>query len=577
MEEGGPTLCFPDGEKTCFACCPPIRPAGYDHSDYEGLIKRVLRENTRAYVPEETEVRPITGFSCWALGYLDPGCRLVGCLLHPARHQGIDLRFRVDFEEKCRREICPEAGVFKSLDDKTRAFWLQLTRGMDSFSYSSRRNNPLFLFLNWGPDLLKMIAEQGSAGSYSATSLVKAFPFLASGLSPKASAYPVRHLASIIGPDLFCDPGLIEAIEPGLAGLVDSILREAPFLDSPGACPVHRLHMDRSFLDFLRLSAGIRRIEPERAGMLKELVDDSLERLARRIYPLPVRKGAEMEEGVRQGRWDMAEESAREKFERLTRALKGSGPLIVALSGGVDSTFLLEASRLALGKDVVAATARGPLFPERELDRASGFCRDRDITHVMLPFDPVGLETFYKNSPDRCYVCKRTMSARLMEFAGEMGIKRVAHGANLDDLDDYRPGLEAARELGLWAPLMDARLRKDEIRRLSRDMGLTSWDLPSRACLASRVPYGERITREVLERIDLAERFFEEAGFLQVRVRHHDRLARVEIPPGDMGRILEHGVREAIIERLRAIGFLHVAIDLEGYITGSLNRRITMG
>lgn len=269
-------------------------------------------------------------------------------------------------------------------------------------------------------------------------------------------------------------------------------------------------------------------------------------------------------------------EAPHDRLERLLEELKkASGPLLVAFSGGVDSTFLLEASRLALGKAVVAATARGPLFPERELDRASSFCTDRGITHVMLPFDPIYLEAFCRNSPDRCYICKQTMSARLMKAAGEMGVKRVVHGANLDDLDDYRPGLEAAREAGLEAPLIDAGLRKREIRRLSRDMGLSAWDLPSRACLASRVPYGERITKSALERIDLAERFFEEAGFINVRVRHHNRLARVEVPPGDMGSILEYGVRDAVIKRLKEIGFLHVALDLEGYVTGSLNRGIT--
>ncbi|MGM0664337.1 MAG: ATP-dependent sacrificial sulfur transferase LarE [Thermodesulfobacteriota bacterium] len=270
----------------------------------------------------------------------------------------------------------------------------------------------------------------------------------------------------------------------------------------------------------------------------------------------------------------MAKQTAQEKFERLTGALKASGPLLVAFSGGVDSTFLLEASRLALGNGVIAATARGPLFPKRELDRASGFCRDRGIAHVVLQFDPTGLDAFRENSPDRCYVCKRAMSTLFRKAAGERGVNRIAHGANLDDLDDYRPGLQAARETGLEAPLMDARLAKDEIRRLSRGMGLAAWDLPGRACLASRIPYGERITKSALERVDLAERFFEEAGFLNVRVRHHNRLARVEIPPGDIPRILEQGLRKAVIARLKDIGFLHVALDLEGYVTGSLNRGI---
>lgn len=289
MKGGGSTLCFPDEKKSCFACCPPIRPAGYEHADYEGPVKRVLRENTKAYLPEETSVQPITGFSCWALGYLDQKFRLVGCLLHPARHHGTDLRFRVDFGEKCRREICPEAGIFDCLEDDTRAFWLQPTYGMDSFSYSSRHRNPLFHFLNWGPDILKMIAEQDPETAHSASSLFRAFPMLSSGLSPKTSAYPVKQLASIIGPELFSEPRLIKAVMSGIAGLVNNVLREGPFSNTPDSRPVHRLHMERSFLDFLRLSAGIRRIEPEKAGKIKDLVDDTLKRLSRTIYLSPRR------------------------------------------------------------------------------------------------------------------------------------------------------------------------------------------------------------------------------------------------------------------------------------------------
>jgi len=280
-------LCFPDGLKTCFACCPPIRPAGYEHADYEAITKRVLRENTGAYVPEERKVKPITGYSCWALGYLDTRFRLVGCLLHPARHHGKDLRYRVDFGEKCRREACQEAHVFDCLEEETRAFWLQTARGLDSFAYSNRRKNPLFHFLNWGPDILKMIAGMNHGERHSANSLSKAFPLLTSRMVPRASVYPVKQLASLLGPEIFCHVRPVKAIESGLEDLVQTLRQEGPFTDNPYFRPVHGLHMERSFLDFLRLGGGIRRIETEKALILKDLVDDTLERLARKINLSP--------------------------------------------------------------------------------------------------------------------------------------------------------------------------------------------------------------------------------------------------------------------------------------------------
>ncbi len=248
--------------------------------------------------------------------------------------------------------------------------------------------------------------------------------------------------------------------------------------------------------------------------------------------------------------------------------------MLVAFSGGVDSAFLLEAARQALGEGVVAATARGPVFPERELGPALRFCGERHIPQEVFPFDPLALDAFCRNPPDRCFHCKKAMAGRLLEIARATGSRRIVHGANLDDLGDHRPGLQAAREAGIASPLVDAGLEKEEIRFLSREMGLPTWDLPSRACLASRIPYGEPITQSALERIDRAERFLEEAGFRQVRVRCHGQLARVEIPVGDLHRILETGFRESTIKRLRDLGFQNVALDLEGYVSGSMNRGI---
>ncbi len=275
------SLCVPDHEKSCFACCPPIRPSGYEHVRYKGMIKRVLRENTRAYRPEDRSVRPITGFSCWALGYLDPDCRLVGCLLHPGRNRGKDLRFRVDYGEKCRREICPEAAVFDLLDRADRAFWLGLVDGLDAFSYSSRSRNPLFHLLNWRPGVLCAIAEEARASVHTVEALLEGFPFLRTRLSPRGWAYPVRRLIAFQGTGPLRSPRASGRLERRLLDLLERIEpRPAAPPESDGV-PTHRLPLDRTFLDFLRLSGGVRRITPQEALSLKDRVDEELERMAR--------------------------------------------------------------------------------------------------------------------------------------------------------------------------------------------------------------------------------------------------------------------------------------------------------
>lgn len=270
----------------------------------------------------------------------------------------------------------------------------------------------------------------------------------------------------------------------------------------------------------------------------------------------------------------MQDHHIREKYQRLLERLSSFGSLVVAFSGGVDSTLLLAAAHEALGERAKAVTAVGPLFPQREVREADRHCRERGISSARVPFDPLNTDAFRTNALDRCYHCKLIMSACFLDEARRAGVPHVAHGANADDPKDYRPGLEAAREAGLEAPLLDEGLGKQEIRRLSRELGLSTWNRPSRACLASRVPYGTPVTAEKLDRIDRAEMFLEGMGFSQVRVRHHDEVARVEVPAEEIHRFAQEGLRRALVLHFRDIGFPYIALDLEGYVTGSLNRGI---
>lgn len=270
----------------------------------------------------------------------------------------------------------------------------------------------------------------------------------------------------------------------------------------------------------------------------------------------------------------MDEPYAEESYRRLVERLSSFESLLVAFSGGVDSALLLAAAHEALGNRAAAVTAQGPLFPQREVREAEQFCRERGIDLLLVDFDPLDTEAFRANAPDRCFHCKKGMSVLFLDHARRAGWKSVAHGANADDLKDYRPGLEAAHEAGLEAPLLDEGLGKQEIRRLSRDLGLSAWNRPSRACLASRVPYGTPVTAEKLNRIDRAEVFLEGMGFSQVRVRHHDEVARVEVPAAEIHRFAQEGLRRTLALHFRGLGFSYTALDLEGYVTGSLNRGI---
>ena len=266
--------------------------------------------------------------------------------------------------------------------------------------------------------------------------------------------------------------------------------------------------------------------------------------------------------------------SAKEKKALLIAKLKNLDSLLVAFSGGVDSAFLLAVAHEALGKKVLAVTAVSPIHPLRERTEAIRFAREKDIPHLLFSSHETNLPEFLTNSPDRCYHCKKALCKILRKIAQERGIHHIAHGVNVDDLDDFRPGLQAAVEAGIIAPLMDENLGKTEIRKLSKSMGLPQWDKPSMACLASRLPYGSAITEKKLEMIETAEAYLQNKGLKTFRVRHHGAVARIEVGTSEYDLILNDANREGIIEEFRHLGFDHIALDLEPFTSGKMNRSI---
>lgn len=268
----------------------------------------------------------------------------------------------------------------------------------------------------------------------------------------------------------------------------------------------------------------------------------------------------------------MDKDTARQKKEVLISNLKDIRSLVVAFSGGVDSSFLLAVAHDVLNEKVMASTASSVIHPYRETEDALEFARVRGIRHVVFKSNEMESPDFVRNGPERCYHCKRRLVETLFDIARREGMAHVAHGANLDDLSDYRPGFRAAQEAGVISPLIAAHLTKEEIRYLSMDSGLATWERPAMACLASRIPYGSKITEEKLRMADEAEIFLLDHGLKHVRVRHHGSVARIETGIEEFENLMESHLRREIVERFRKIGFLHISIDLEGYVPGKLNR-----
>lgn len=244
---------------------------------------------------------------------------------------------------------------------------------------------------------------------------------------------------------------------------------------------------------------------------------------------------------------------------------------VVAFSGGVDSTLILKIAADILGARVVAATIDSPLAAPGETDRAKRLAALLGVRHVVVPGKALSDPEFLQNPPERCYLCKRHVYRAMGEMAREMGVEAVLDGTNADDTGDFRPGLRAAREMGVRSPLLEAGLTKEEVRRLARELGLPNWNQPAQPCLATRIPYGELITGEKLQQIARAEEFLAERGFFPARVRHHGPVARLELLPGQIGRLNDPFLREEIDKALKQIGFLYVSVDLAGLRSGSLN------
>lgn len=264
------------------------------------------------------------------------------------------------------------------------------------------------------------------------------------------------------------------------------------------------------------------------------------------------------------------------KYNLLEQALRGLGNIVVAYSGGVDSTFLLKAAVETVGgENVLACFSAGPSEPSNQLDRAATFAKSIGVELQIVEADELTDPNFTSNKADRCFHCKSHLCKTLLDIASERGFDHVIFGTNFDDLDDFRPGNRAMKVFGIRSPLAEAQLTKDDIRQLSRRMDLPTADQPASPCLASRIPYGLEVTEQRLKQVDDAETFLRRLGLVEFRVRHHETVARIEVLPKDIEKVTTEPNRSRIVEKLKSLGFKFVSLDLQGFRSGSLNEPLS--
>jgi pyridinium-3,5-biscarboxylic acid mononucleotide sulfurtransferase len=259
------------------------------------------------------------------------------------------------------------------------------------------------------------------------------------------------------------------------------------------------------------------------------------------------------------------------KLSKLKELLKSLESVAIAYSGGVDSTFLLKVAYDVLGDKAIAVTAKSSTYPEREFNEAKAYIEKLGAKHIVIVSEELEIEGFAKNPTNRCYFCKSELFTKVREVANQHGINAVLDGSNFDDIGDYRPGMQAARELGVVSPLKQVEMTKKDIRELSKQMGVPTWNKQAFACLSSRFPYGNEITAPKLKMVEKAEQYLMDLGFTQLRVRHHGEIARIEVAAEDRVKFFDTELMDKVVKEFKVYGFKYVALDMQGYRTGSMN------